>query len=315
MQGMRKLLRRCATVCRIGTAGFTLVELLVVIAIIGILLGILLPAVQAAREAARRSSCTNNLKQMALALQNYHSQYSRFPPAAPLLTREMNPSISWRVMILPFLEETSIYQEISPTPDGGAANWKPQTRAIDVFLCPSTEKPVANGTTLIEAHYAAVSGAYRGSDRIDLEDSSCGDVYTNGIFYPNSRTTVSKITDGTSHTLAVGERLYIFRDWMDGATWLGKPPQEICTEAAKNVRYPINADPTTYGYYVFDNRAPAGAKKDMLLNDLYFASKHPGGAHFSLADGSVQFLSEAIDFTLFQDLSTKNGGEVPRDGF
>jgi prepilin-type processing-associated H-X9-DG protein len=100
---------------------------------------------------------------------------------------------------------------------------------------------------------------------------------------------------------------------MDGATWLGTPPKEICTEAAKNVRFPINADQATFGYYVFDNSAPADARKDMLLNDLHFASKHPGGAQFCLADGSVQFLPETVDFSIYQDLSTKNGGEVLGD--
>jgi prepilin-type N-terminal cleavage/methylation domain-containing protein/prepilin-type processing-associated H-X9-DG protein len=319
-----------AGVCRVGAAsraarpprigrptahGFTLVELLVVIAIIGILLGLLLPAVQAAREAARRSSCVNNLRQIGLALQNYHSQYRHFPPAAPLLAKEMDPSIGWRVLILPFLEETAIYQEIAPTPDGDAASWKPRGNAIDIYLCPSTERPVSGPTLQVPAHYAAVSGAYRGNDRFDLEDSFCGDIYKNGIFFPNSRTSIQKITDGTSHTLAVGERLYVFRDWMDGATWIGKPPTEICTEAAKNVRFPINANQQEYGYYVFDNFAPAGAKKDMLLNDLFFASKHSGGANFCIADGSVQFLQESIDFTLYQDLATRNGSEVVHGGF
>jgi prepilin-type processing-associated H-X9-DG protein len=287
----------------------------VVIAIIGLLLGILLPAVQAAREAARRASCTNNLKQIGLALQNYHSQNRHFPPAAPFYSREMDPSISWRVMILPFLEETAVYQEIAPTPDGGATSWKARGLALDVYLCPSNERPVSGPSVQVKAQYAAVSGAYRGNLRMDLEDSFCGDIYTNGIFYPNSRTTISKITDGTSHTLAVGERLYVFRDWMDGATWLGRPPKEICTEAAKNVRFPINADQATYGYYVFDESAPADGKKEMLLNDLFFASKHSSGANFSLADGSVQFLSDSIDFTLYQDLSTRNGEEVLQAGF
>jgi type II secretory pathway pseudopilin PulG len=288
---------------------------LVVIAIVGILLGLLLPAVQAAREAARRSSCTNNLKQIGLALQNYHAQYGHFPAAAPLLARQIDPSISWRVMILPFLEETVVYEEIGPTPDGGATSWKPRGLALDVYLCPSNERPVSNPALQVKAQYAAVSGAYRGNMRMDLEDSFCGDIYTNGIFYPNSRTTISKITDGTSHTLAVGERQYVFRDWMDGATWLGTPPKEICTEASKNVRFPINADQTTYGYYVFDDSAPADAKKEMLLNDLHFASRHAGGAYFCVADGSVHFLSDAIDFTLYQDLSTRNGDEVLQGAF
>jgi hypothetical protein len=255
------------------------------------------------------------LRQIGLALQNYHSQYKHFPPAAPLFAKEIDPSIGWRVMILPFLEESAIYQEIGPTPDGGAASWKPAGQAIDVYLCPSNERPASGPGLQVKAQYAAVSGAYRGNDRFDLEDSFCGDIYKNGIFYPESRTTMAKITDGTSHTLAVGERLYVFRDWMDGATWVGKPPTEICTEAAKNVRFPINADQTQYGYYVFDNSAPTGAKKDMLLNDLFFASRHPGGAHFCIADGSVQFLQESIDFTLYQDLSTRNGNEVVNAGF
>jgi prepilin-type processing-associated H-X9-DG protein len=288
---------------------------LVVIAIIGVLLGLLLPAVQAAREAARRSQCSNNLKQMGLALQNYHAQHRSFPPGAPLPFDETNPSISWRVLILPFLEETAVYEEIGPKPDGDAKSWAPRRRAIEVYLCPSTERPVENGTALVVAHYAAVSGAYRGNDRMDLEDMLCGDIYTNGIFYPTSRTTIAKITDGTSHTLAVGERQYIFRDWMNGATRIGMPPTEMCTEAAKNVRFPINADQNVHGYYKFDNTAPSGAKKDVLLNDLYFASKHPGGAHFCLADGSVQFLQDSIDITLYQDLSTRNGDEVLQAGF
>jgi prepilin-type processing-associated H-X9-DG protein len=159
-----------------------------------------------------------------------------------------------------------------------------------------------------------VSGAYRGSERIDLEDSACGDIYTNGIFYPESRTRIAKITDGTSHTLAVGERTYFFRDWMDGCSYVGNPKTRICTEASLNVRYPINADRNTFGYYVGDPEAPPG-KTTMLLNDLYFGSQHAGGANFCLADGSVHFIGETIDFPVYQDLSTKNGDEVSQYDF
>lgn len=306
---------RCANRQFARRTGFTLVELLVVIAIIGILLGILLPAVQAAREASRRSSCVNNVKQIGLALQNYHVQYKRFPPGSRMLEREFDPGISWRVLILPFLEEDAVYQQIKPLKNGDATNWTPELFARPTYVCPSAEPPISNGTQKVWAHYAAVSGAYRGNQRLDLEDDNCGDIYTNGIFYPESRTSTARITDGTSHTLALGERQYVFHTWMDGASWTGgSPPTEICTEASKNVRYPINSNLATLGYYKFDFQAPA-ADRRLLLNDLFFDSKHSGGANFGMADGSVQFVPDSIDFTVFQDLSTKNGEEVVQGGF
>jgi prepilin-type N-terminal cleavage/methylation domain-containing protein len=300
--------RRRQAACR-RRIGFTLVELLVTITIIGVLLGLLLPAVQAAREAARRSQCANNLKQIGLALQNYHSQHDVFPPAAPLLDREFDPSISWRVLILPFVEERTTYQEIGPLPNGGAKDWSAQAQVIGAYFCPTAGIPVSSGAALVRSNYTAVSGAYRGNERIDLEDMTCGDIYTNGIFYPNSRTRIAKITDGTSHTLAVGERLYNFYDWMTGALWSGEPPTRICTDAAKNVRFPMNADHSVFGYFKGDPDVPAGGARTMLLNDLFFGSKHPGGAQFCLADGSVHMLSEDTDFTVFQDMATIAGDE------
>ncbi len=298
-------------------SGFTLVELLVVIAIIGVLIALLLPAIQAAREAARRSSCTNNLKQIGLGLQNYHAQHKSFPPGARLHDLEDSVGLSWRVFILPFVELGNIYNEIEPLPNGGARSYAHQKTIMDLYLCASIERPENAANTLKEAHYAAVSGTNINDDYMDLEDISCGDIYTNGIFYPNSFTRIAQITDGTSHTLAIGERTYIFRDWMDGATKFGvplngpiPPNAEICTGAAKNTLFPLNADHNEFGYYRFDPKAPAGSQKTMRLNELPFASQHPGGAHFGYADGSVHFLSDSINFTTYQAMSTKDGGEV-----
>ena len=289
--------------------GFTLVELLVVIAIIGVLLALLLPAVQAAREAARRSTCKNHLKQQGLAIQNYHSQHRSFPPGSRKHTIERRVGLSWRVLALPFLELTNIYELINPLPDGGGENAEPQKTSIDVFLCPTADQPSSDPTVLKEAHYAAISGANTNSDILDLEDNNCGDIDLNGIFYPESHTRIGQITDGTSNTLAIGERIYIFRDWLSGSTWRGMPPTRICTGASKNVHYPINADPFEFGFYKFDFSAPAGALKTMLLNELQFASEHPGGAQFCYADGSVHFLNETLDFTVLQAMATKDGGE------
>jgi len=288
--------------------GFTLVELLVVITIIGVLMGLLLPAVQAAREAARRTQCKNQLKQIGLALQSYHSQFNVFPPGARLHEMNGKDSISWRVSILPFLELNALYQQISPTPDGGAMDFSPQKIPVEQYLCPSAEPFDINATTLVRSHYSGVSGAGRNEERIDLEDFVCGDIHTDGIYYPGSKTSIRKITDGTSNTLGVGERTYIFRDWLTGAQEVKSRPS-ICTGATKNIRYPINASHAEFGYYGQDPRFdPSGPR--MVLNDLPFDSDHAGGAQFSFADGSVQFLSEDIDFTIYQNLSTRNGDEV-----
>ncbi|HEY4232033.1 MAG TPA: DUF1559 domain-containing protein, partial [Lacipirellulaceae bacterium] len=100
-------------------AGFTLIELLVVITIIGILLGLLLPAVQAAREVARRTQCGNNLHQVGIALQSYNAQFRSFPPGSRMHANQGGLGIGWRVMILPFMEETIVYDLIHPTPNGG----------------------------------------------------------------------------------------------------------------------------------------------------------------------------------------------------
>jgi prepilin-type N-terminal cleavage/methylation domain-containing protein/prepilin-type processing-associated H-X9-DG protein len=299
--------------CRKGA--FTLVELLVVIAIIGILVGLLLPAVQAARETSRRCQCANNLKQIGLALQDYHSAHKRFPPSAPLLDKDEDPSISWRVMILPEIEEGTLYDVIKPLPTGGATNWNAQTQFVEPYLCPSAPRPPDSPGALKISHYAGVGGTLRGK-RLVLEKSECGDLYLDGFFVPADKrlglrpTRDSDIADGMSKTLAVGERTYVFWDWMRGADWSGIPPSRVCTEASKNIVYPINSDVKQIGYYVGDSEAPTGGPFKLLLNDLFFGSYHPGGAQFSFADGSVHMLSDAIEFNVFQDLSTIAGNDV-----
>jgi prepilin-type N-terminal cleavage/methylation domain-containing protein/prepilin-type processing-associated H-X9-DG protein len=284
---------------------FTLVELLVVISIIGVLLGLLIPAIQAAREASRRSACASNLHQLGLAIQTYHDDQKRFPAGANLHVEEMRVSISWRVMLLPYLEEQALYDQTNPTPNGGAANDAGRRLLIDVYLCPS-DPPVGN---LIESNYSGVAGPGRDGDLQALTDPTCGNICKDGLFFPGSRTKISDIEDGMSHTLAIGERYYTFRDWMSGASWIGDPPIQICTGATSNIRYPINAE----GYYVRDSEVPASPLKTMLLNDLYFGSFHSGGAQFCFADGSVQMIKETIEFSVFEDLSTIAGNEVISD--
>jgi prepilin-type processing-associated H-X9-DG protein len=111
----------------------------------------------------------------------------------------------------------------------------------------------------------------------------------------------------------LGERDYLFRAWMNGVRWSpGTTGKVICNEAANNVIYPINASHAQFGYYVGDNLRPTGTPAQIPLNDLFFGSFHPGGAHFAMADGSTHFLADQTDLTILQDLATIAGGEVNR---
>ena len=280
-----------------------------VITIIGVLVGLLLPAVQAARESSRRTSCANNLRQLALSLQTYHDQAGTFPPGARFHETDRMPGVSWQVLILPYLEEQPLYESIAPLPNGGATDWSAAYHELSSLVCPSAEPPP---TQTKASNYASVAGAGRHDSLLDLEDDICGDLAVDGVLYPDSRTRIAQIVDGTSHTITVGERVYALADWMSGATRLGRPPKRICSSAAKNVRFPINANPKRFGYFVGDKTAPADGKTSLTFNDVYFGSEHQGGAQFAFADGSVHFLEDGIDFITFQDLSTIQGGESDR---
>ena len=247
-------------------AAFTLVELLVVIAIISILIALLLPAIQMARESARRSQCQNNLKQVGVALHGYHAQREALPPGLMLHALQGRPSASWRALLLPMLEQAPLYDDIGVIEDpadsnyGGVRNRKPGTYDMSFYLCPSASRPEGQ---FKESHYAGVAGSAGAEDSWDLEDRLCGDVQRDGVLYPGSRVSMADISDGTSHTLAVGERTYIFRDWLVGGDWRGSDSEytQVCMGSTKNIRYPLNASHDHLGYCVMDTQAPAGGNE------------------------------------------------------
>lgn len=285
--------------------GFTLIELLVVVAIMGVLLALLIPAIQAARESARRSHCLNNIKQISYALQNHESQHGVFPAGGILRETEWDEGVSWRVLILPYLERQPMYELISVRPHGGAENWTPKFERLSEFICPSASAFARVGEP---SHYAGIAGAYRGNEFVKGDDDDCGDVFTNGTLYPDSHTRIAQISDGTSHTLLLGEQNYVISNWMTGAIWFESGSVHgICMDATKNLKDPINAE----GYYVWDFTVPKNMRI-LLQNNLVFGSEHPSGAHFSFADGSARFMDEGLDKTILQDLATKANEEPDR---
>jgi len=278
---------------RLREAGFTLVELLVVIAIIGILIALLLPAVQAAREAARRSQCSNHLKQYGLALHNYHDVHRVFPIGV-VVNRYWN----FQSALLPYLEGQTVYQLINYAFDGTcfsyyvtlpAAN-QPGNRVLDVDICPSDPNGGKIWTT------DAVTSGYHGcTEYLGVIGTSA--MINDGLLFWGSSLGMRDATDGTSNTMIMGER-GIPNDLYWGWSYCGAGVAE-----ADGVNRGNGDGVLTTAQGLAPGR-PDGN------HNLHFWSYHPGGAQFLLADGSVRFLSYTIDFTTFQALSTRGGGEV-----
>ncbi|MCA9210603.1 MAG: DUF1559 domain-containing protein [Planctomycetales bacterium] len=319
---------------KVGRKGFTLVELLVVIAIIGVLVAMLLPAVQAAREAARRSSCTNNVKQLALAFHNYHDTYKKFPayqyPVSGVNAWQGHGALT---MILPFIEQNNIYDKVDFTKswDNGVHSAL-RTTHIEAFKCPS-DVPYPNQA------YGGTNYGVSGGARVNFYDTG-SPTPASGVFVRRRETSMAEVLDGTSNTIMVAEFLHgddstsfrtLERDFTNslsiatdnfptqsevetagtacdansyqqvnaGRDWMGSFPGHIAVNmvAPPNWQHINCCSGGGFGY-ACDRNGIVPAR-----------SLHPGGVNVGLADGSTRFVPETVDFVTWQRMGARADGQ------
>lgn len=315
---------------------FTLIELLVVIAIIAILIAMLLPAIQAAREAARRSSCSNNMKQMALACLNYESAHSGFPPS------EIGPAYpsAWTLRLLPYVDYMPEYEKFIFATDRAGYPYVPtnpngpllNNLSPPFFHCPSTDLPKAaedpayagNGWTITTIDYIAIAGSSVDAlhpNRVETPPN--GTASDNGVMPANATVKMGEIRDGTTRTIMLGEMSgaitaadgtrYDFRKSRYFGAWIGcagtgrvsDPPAWASAETynGTTIAYPINSksfsSSTSSGY------ATMSPQYNYTYNNP-LSSAHAGGAYVARADGGVKFLSEGTDINVLRSLANRD---------
>jgi prepilin-type N-terminal cleavage/methylation domain-containing protein len=316
---------QCKSSSQRALAAFTLVELLVVIAIIGILVALLLPAIQAAREAARRTQCSNNLRQIGLAMHSYHDTHKELPHGASGIQSNV-PGAPWAALILSFMEGQQVYDAFNfNIPVSHPLNMEARRRVVSGYLCPTDP-----GSTepLNQQHLAAVSLgqvsriSYFGSlgpthidscadcpNQIPGDSNYCCRLSWSFGSLANASLGIKpgqfpgmfvrwprgikfrEVTDGLSSTFLVGETV---------STHCGFNGAFVNNFSVSSTAITLNILEEDKGI----NSTPA------LTRSCGFKSLHPGGAHFLMGDASVQLVNEAIDYRLFNALGSRAGGET-----
>ncbi len=293
--------------------GFTLIELLVVIAIISVLIALLLPAVQAAREAARRAQCCNNLMQLGMTLQNYEAAYERLPPGVvsdsdPVLDQAKGYHFGWLTQILPFCEQRNIYNHLNfKAGVYDAPNSTCRTILVDGFLCPSDLGNMRRGPTgLAMTSYAGCHN--------DVEAPISAK--NNGVLYLNSSIRLDDVTDGSSQTIFISEKLNdgLDQGWLSGTrASLRNMGSNGWSRRAGQVTFTIFSDDDGAGAAGSSVEKVFGVGDGEKADALFvggFGSRHPGGQNVAFGDGSVRFLKSSNSIRVRWQLANRADGEL-----
>jgi prepilin-type N-terminal cleavage/methylation domain-containing protein/prepilin-type processing-associated H-X9-DG protein len=332
-------------------SGFTLIELLIVIAIIAILIGLLLPAVQAAREAARRAQCVNNLKQIGVALHNYHDVVGVFPPASLMYapydiafncasnSNGMSRSHGLFTHILPYIEQGNLFNAVNFNFTAGSVNGNLQFgvlpgaiqftafgTVVNTYLCPSDSRLLPSNTVPYNEGTAYTPGSY--ASNVGTLDTVHGNVcprYTesDGAFSRDWVYNTAAIRDGLSSTLFIGEASRFLNDpeiyfnFWNRVAWVNSVVG--LTGTTRTMGFALTAPRLNANLQIPDPPAVTPSNAWLVpgtpgyageAGQFGFRSQHPGGANFLFGDGSVRFLKNAVNLTVYRGLSTRAGGET-----